>query len=97
YFDPEKPLRWLASVGARHGFEVVPLTPAFRAASVRLDRPLWFGTLGHYGHWNSGGHAVAAQALEEYFTRTQPGLDCDASSPTADPIRHGVRGHEPVD
>ena len=74
-FDPEKPQRWLESLGARHGFEVVPLTPAFREASVRLGRPLWFGRHEHYGHWNSDGHAVAAHALEEYFARTLPGLE----------------------
>ena len=82
-FDPEKPLRWLESVGERNGFEVLTLTPAFRAASVRLGRPLWFGTHGHYGHWNSDGHAVAAQALEEYFARTLPGTDSAAARPGA--------------
>jgi hypothetical protein len=84
YFDPEKPLRWLTSVGARHGFEVLPLTPSFRAASLRLERPLWFGAHGHYGHWNSAGHAVAASVLEEYFARTLPGLDSTARNPGAD-------------
>jgi hypothetical protein len=79
YFDPEKPLRWLQSVGRRHGFEVVLLTPAFRAASIRLDRPLWFGKLGHYGHWNSDGHAVTAQVLEDYFARSLAGLDTTAT------------------
>ena len=82
-FDPEKPLRWLQTVGARHGFEVLTLTPSFRAASIRLDRPLWFGTHGHYGHWNSDGHAIAAQALEDYFARTLPGLDSAAGRPAA--------------
>ncbi|TMQ49741.1 MAG: hypothetical protein E6K72_12110 [Candidatus Eisenbacteria bacterium] len=80
-FDPEKPLRWLQSVGARHGFDVLTLTPAFRAASIRLDRPLWFGTHGHYGHWNSDGHAVAAAALEDYFAHALPGLDSAAAGP----------------
>jgi hypothetical protein len=75
YFDPEKPLRWLKGVGERHGFEVLPLTPAFRAASLRLERPFWFGRDGHYGHWNSDGHAIAAGVLEEYFARTLPGVD----------------------
>jgi hypothetical protein len=80
-FDPEKPLRWLASVGERNGFEVLALTPAFRAASLRLGRPLWFGTHGHYGHWNSDGHAIAARALEDYFERTLPGMDSAAVRP----------------
>jgi hypothetical protein len=78
-FDPEKPLRWLEGVGARHGFDVLLLTPGFRAASARLGRPLWFGTYGHYGHWNSDGHAVTAHVLEDYFARTLPGLDTTAA------------------
>jgi hypothetical protein len=77
-FDAEKPQRWLAGVGERHGFDVLALTPAFREASLRLDRPLWFGTHGHYGHWNRDGHAVAAQVLEDYFARILPGLDSSA-------------------
>ena len=70
HFDPEKTLHWLEAVGARHGFEVLTLTPGFREASVRLNRPLWFGRHRHYGHWNSDGHAVAAHILEEHFSRT---------------------------
>ena len=72
HIDPEKTVRWLRSVGARHGFEVVPLSPAFRAASDSLDRPLWFGAYGHYGHWNATGHAVAARAMADYFAVTPP-------------------------
>ena len=80
-FDPEKPLSWLRAVGERHGFEVLPLTPGFREASIRLDRPLWFGGHGCYGHWNSDGHAVAARELEDYLARTLAGLDSAAASP----------------
>jgi hypothetical protein len=74
-FDPDKARRWLAGVGQRHGFEVVSLTPAFRAASTALDRPLWFGSHGYYGHWNGAGHAVTAGVMERYFAHTLAGLD----------------------
>jgi hypothetical protein len=72
-FDPEKTTRWLRSIGERYGFDVVPLSPAFRAASDSLDRPLWFGTYGHYGHWNATGHAVAAKAMADYFEHAPQG------------------------
>ncbi|MBI1798854.1 MAG: SGNH/GDSL hydrolase family protein [Candidatus Eisenbacteria bacterium] len=75
FFDPEKTRRWLTAVGARHGFDVVPLSPAFRAASRELGAPLWFGKSPLYGHWNSAGHAVAASVMERYLARTLAGLD----------------------
>jgi hypothetical protein len=81
-FDPEKPGRWLRSLGERHGFEVAPLTPAFRAASATLDRPLWFGAYGRYGHWNATGHAVAAAAMADYLARTLPGIDTTVTAPS---------------
>ena len=74
-FDADKPQRWLMSVGARHGFDVVPLTPAFRAASVALDRPFWFGKNGLYGHWNSLGHEIAARTMADYLLRVLPGFE----------------------
>jgi len=74
---------WLLSLGARDGFEVVPLSPAFREASARLDRPLWFLNPGGYGHWNATGHAVAASAMCDYFTRVLPGLDTTAVAAVA--------------
>jgi hypothetical protein len=73
-FDPEKPLRWLRSIGARDSFDVVPLTPDFRAASAAGGGPYWFGHIGAYGHWNDAGHAVAARAMARYFEGTLPGL-----------------------
>lgn len=74
-FDPDKTPRWLLSVGARTGFDVVSLSPDFRSASERLGRPLWFRNPAGYGHWNSTGHEVAAGAMLEYFTRTLTGFD----------------------
>jgi hypothetical protein len=68
-FDPDKTMRWMAEVGRRERFEVVPLTPAFRAANVTSHLPLWNGTPGKYGHWNSRGHAVAETVMEDYLTR----------------------------
>lgn len=69
-FDPDKTPRWLAACGAADGYTVVPLSPAFRAASDSLGRPLWFGPHGRYGHWNETGHQVAAGVMESWF-RTQ--------------------------
>jgi len=79
FFDSDKTPRWLLSVGARHGFDVVPLSPAFRSAMETLGRPLWFRNPAGYGHWNSSGHAVAAGAMAEYFARALPGLDAGSS------------------
>jgi hypothetical protein len=66
-FDRDKAQRWLVAEGARAGFDVVPLSPDFRAASA-AGLGLW----NHhgpkfYGHWNSAGHAVAAAAMRRYF------------------------------
>jgi hypothetical protein len=66
-FDPDKPQRFLLSVGAREGFEVVPLTPAFRAASAAGGGPYWYRARGSYGHWNATGHALAAHVMEAYL------------------------------
>ncbi|MEO5617815.1 MAG: hypothetical protein ABIS67_08585 [Candidatus Eisenbacteria bacterium] len=75
-FDENKSARWLISVGERHGFPVVPLSPAFRAASDAVGgRPLWFGNNGLFGHWNAEGHGITAEAMARYFARTLPGLD----------------------
>jgi len=72
-FDPDKTPRWLAGVGAAAGFDVVPLSPRFRAASDSLRRPLWFGPHGRYGHWNETGHQVAATAMNDWLqTEFQP-------------------------
>ncbi len=81
-FDPNKSARWLLEVGARQGFPVVPLSPAFRAADEAVGhRPLWFGAGGVYGHWNARGHAVTADAMARYFARTLPGLDTTGTTP----------------
>ena len=66
-FDPDKTRRFLEAVGAREGFEVVPLTPAFRASSARDGRRLWWGEGRRYGHWNPAGHALAAEVMARYF------------------------------
>jgi hypothetical protein len=81
-FDENKSARWLIGVGERGGFPVVPLSPAFRAASVAGGgKPLWFGHGSTYGHWNSAGHAVTAEAMARYFARTLPGLDSTGTTP----------------
>jgi hypothetical protein len=67
-FDPDKTMRFLDAVGARHGFEVVRLTPAFREASAAGAPPFGFKVAGHYGHWNERGHALVAGVLADYFT-----------------------------
>jgi len=67
FFDRDKPQRFLQAVGSREGFEVVVLTPAFRAACAAGRGPLWFRARGGYAHWNSAGHAVAAAAMERYL------------------------------
>ena len=79
-FDPDKTQRWLTSLGAREGFEVVPLTPAFRQASASGRGPLWYRVGENYGHWNPAGHAVAARAMEDYFERTLPGFTVPAAA-----------------
>ncbi|HTM56804.1 MAG TPA: SGNH/GDSL hydrolase family protein [Candidatus Udaeobacter sp.] len=66
-FDPDKTRRFLEGVGARYGFEVVPLSPAFRESSARDGRRLWWGEGNRYGHWNPAGHAVAAGVMARYF------------------------------
>jgi hypothetical protein len=80
-FDANKAARWLMSVGARDGFPVIPLSPAYRAASIRYARPLWFGHDSTFGHWNVLGHRVAADAMARYFARTLPGLDTTGTTP----------------
>ena len=81
-FDENKSARWLMSVGERNGFPVVPLSPAFRAASIAANgRPLWFGNGSLFGHWNSEGHSVTAEAMARYFARTLPGLDTTGTAP----------------
>jgi hypothetical protein len=79
-FDRDKAERWLTAAGARYGFEVVPLSPDFRAASAAgLD--LWnHHGVRNYGHWNSAGHAVAAQAMRRYFESRLPGAAGGAGS-----------------
>jgi hypothetical protein len=67
WFDRGKPQDFLVACGQRDGYEVVPLTPAFRAASTAGRGPLWYKVNGSYGHWNAEGHAVAAEAMEAYF------------------------------
>lgn len=70
-FDPDKAARWLAALGARAGFEVVPLSADFRAASAAGLHP-WYGRDPNYGHWNSTGHAIAAEAMRRYFESPRP-------------------------
>jgi len=85
-FDWNKSARWMIGVGERHGFPVVPLSPAFRAASrANGGKPLWFGHTGVYGHWNSAGHAVTADAMARWFARTLPGLDTTGTTPADQP------------
>ena len=67
FFDRDKPQRFLQSVGSREGFDVVVLTPAFRAACAAGRGPLWCKTRAGYAHWNSAGHAVAAATMERYL------------------------------
>jgi hypothetical protein len=78
-FDRDKAYRWLAAAGARLGIEVVPLSPDFRAAAAG-GRRLWNGTGHNYSHWNSAGHAVAAEAMRRYF---EPLLERPAAAPAA--------------
>jgi hypothetical protein len=80
-FDPDKTDRWLASVGERYGFEVVPLTPAFRAACAAGGPSLWFGSTMRHGHWNAAGHALAADVMGDSLASRLPGLRAAASSP----------------
>jgi hypothetical protein len=71
-FDRDKAQRWLMAAGARDGYEVVPLSADFRAASASgID--LWnhHGTR-NYGHWNSAGHAAAAGVMLRYFESRDP-------------------------
>lgn len=68
-FDAGKPQRFLERAGRRYGFDVVPLTPAFRSALRRSRRPLWYRTRTGFGHWNNAGHVVAGAAMERYFLR----------------------------
>ncbi|MBI1798851.1 MAG: SGNH/GDSL hydrolase family protein [Candidatus Eisenbacteria bacterium] len=79
-FDPDKTQQWLVSVGARNGFEVVPLTPTFRSVCAVDGRRLWWGSGDRYGHWNSAGHAVASDVMARYFTSRPEGLE---SAPAA--------------
>lgn len=67
YFDKDKPQRFLVACGQRDGYEVVPLTPEFRAASGAGRGPFWYKVNGSYGHWNVPGHAVGAEAMRRYF------------------------------
>jgi hypothetical protein len=82
-FDRDKAERWLTAAGARGGFEVVPLSADFRAASA-AGRELWNrrGELG-YGHWNAAGHAVAAEAMRRYFEPRVPGEPGGSPAPGA--------------
>jgi hypothetical protein len=68
FFDTDKPQRYLKALGAREGFDVVILSPDFRAVSAAEGRALWHGSPGkYYGHWTSAGHAVAAGVMRRYF------------------------------
>ena len=74
-FDADKPQRFLTALGAREGFDVIPLTPDFRAASARDGRELWEGRGGKFlGHWNDEGHALAADVMRRYFEAHLDGL-----------------------
>ncbi len=84
-FDRDKGFRWLAAEGARRGFEVVPLTPDFRAVSA-TGRRLWVGSGDGYGHWNSAGHAVAAEVMRRYF---EPRLSARPAPDHAGAAPHG--------
>lgn len=66
-FDPDKTQRWLLELGAREGFDVIPLTPAFRAASAAGGPVLWCGTRPLFGHWSAAGHALVARVLDDYL------------------------------
>ncbi len=56
----EEPEHRLARLAAAETLEFVPLLPAFRAAQARDGIPRHIAWV---GHWNSAGHALAAQVL----------------------------------
>ena len=68
-YDRDKPQRFLAACGAADGYDVVPLTPAFRAASEAGGGPYWYVVRAGYAHWNPRGHALAAAEMARYFER----------------------------
>ena len=79
-YDPDKALRWLTEVGARGGFDVVPLSPAFRAGNAE-GRHLAYTRGPFYGHWNSAGHALAADVMLRYFESRLSGQEPGGPSP----------------
>jgi hypothetical protein len=66
-YDPDRPQRFLEACGAADGYDVVTLTPAFRAASARQAGAFWCVTKAGYAHWNSRGHGLAAGEMARYF------------------------------
>jgi hypothetical protein len=78
-FDAGKTERWLVAMGQRDGYDVVSLTPWFRAACAEEGARPWYVLGNQYGHWNSEGHALAARALEWYFAARLAGLDSSAT------------------
>jgi hypothetical protein len=66
-YDRDRPQRFLEDWGARDGYDVVTLTPAFRAASAAGAGPFWCVARGGYAHWNERGHALAAAEMTRYL------------------------------
>jgi GDSL-like lipase/acylhydrolase family protein len=89
-YDRDKPQRFLEACGAADGYDVVPLTPAFREASAAGGGPYWFVVRAGYAHWNARGHDLAAREMERYFAGP-PGTAAPAASTRAPvaPARHG--------
>ena len=66
-YDRDKPQTFLEACGAEDGYDVVALTPAFRAASAAGDGPFWCATKAGFAHWNARGHALGAREMARYF------------------------------
>ncbi len=62
----------LGRVGAEHGFDVIDLTAAMRAAYESGKRPYFT----YDGHWTARGHAIAAQEVERHIRRRGWLVDC---------------------
>ncbi len=68
-YDVSRPNRLLREFGQRAGIPVLDLLPAFRA---RSDEQLYWSI---DGHWNEGGHRLAAQTIHAWLD-THKGASC---------------------
>lgn len=66
-YDRDRPQRFLEACGAADGYEVMALTPAFRAASAAGGGPYWHVAKAGYAHWNERGHALAAREMARFL------------------------------